>query len=86
MSQILESLRMRVENDNESSHKKIDIWEWEWDESFPCESQFRDRYESLAEVCQSHADYRVVRVRRWEDNELGYISHLDVMPWHCTSI
>ena len=50
MSQIFESLRMRVENENESSHKKIESWDWEWDESFPWESQFRDRDESLAEV------------------------------------
>ena len=51
MSQIFESLRMRVENENGSSHKKIESWDWEWDESFPWESQFRDRDESLAEVC-----------------------------------
>ena len=51
MSQIFESLRMRVENENESSHKKIESRDWEWDESFPWESQFRDRDESLAEVC-----------------------------------
>ena len=53
MSQIFESLRMRVENENESSHNKIENWDWEWDESFPWESQFRDRDESLAEVCYS---------------------------------
>ena len=37
---------MRVENENESSHNKIESWEW--DESFPWESQFWDRDESLA--------------------------------------
>ena len=42
---------MRVENENESSHNKIESRDWEWDESFPWESQFRDRDESLAEVC-----------------------------------
>ena len=51
MSQFLESLRMRVETENESSHNKIESRDWEWDESFPWESQFRDRDESLAEVC-----------------------------------
>ena len=51
MSQIFESLRMRVENENESSHNKIESRDWEWDESFPWESQFWDRDESLAEVC-----------------------------------
>ena len=50
MSQIFESLRMRVENENESSHNKIESQDWEWDESFPWESQFWDRDESLAEV------------------------------------
>ena len=51
MPQIFESLRMRVENENESSHNKIESRDWEWDESFPWESQFWDRDESLAEVC-----------------------------------
>ena len=51
MSQIFESLRMRVENENESSHNKIESRDWEWDESFPWESQFWDRDESLVEVC-----------------------------------
>ena len=51
MSQFFESLRMRVETENESSHNKIESRDWEWDESFPWESQFRDRDESLAEVC-----------------------------------
>ena len=51
MSQIFESLRMRVENETESSHNKIESQNWEWDESFPWESQFWDRDESLAEVC-----------------------------------
>ena len=51
MSQFFESLRMRVENENESSHNKIESRDWEWDESFPWESQFRDRDESLAKVC-----------------------------------
>ena len=50
MSQIFESLRMRVENENESSHNKIESRDWEWDESCPWESHFRDRDESLAEV------------------------------------
>ena len=50
MSQIFESLRMSVETENESSHNKIESRDWEWDESFPWESQFRDRDESLAEV------------------------------------
>ena len=50
MSQIFESLRMRVENETESSHNKIESRDWEWDESFPWESQFWDRDESLAEV------------------------------------
>ena len=53
MSQIFESLRMRVENENESSHNKIESWDWEWDENYPWESQFRDRDESLAEVCKA---------------------------------
>ena len=51
MSQIFESLRMRVENENESSHNKIESRDWEWDESFPWESQFWDRDESITEVC-----------------------------------
>ena len=54
MSQIFESLRMRVQNENETSHNKIESrdWDdsWDWDESFPWESQFWDRDESLAEV------------------------------------
>ena len=45
-----ESLRMRVETENESSHNKIESQDWEWDESFPWESQFRDQDESLAEA------------------------------------
>ena len=55
MSQIFESLRMRVENENESSHNKIESRDWEWDESFPWESQFWDRDESLAEVWSTGA-------------------------------
>ena len=50
MSQFFESLRMRVETENESSHNKIDSQDWEWDKSFPWDSQFQDRNESLAEV------------------------------------
>ena len=41
---------LRVENENERSQNKIESWDREWDESFPWESQFRDRDESLAEV------------------------------------
>ena len=48
MSQIFESLRMRVEN--ESSHIKIESRDWEWDENYPWESQFQDRDESLSDV------------------------------------
>ena len=43
---------MRVENENESFYEKIESRDREWDESLPWESQFRDRDESLAEVCQ----------------------------------
>ena len=50
MSQMFESLRMRVENENGSSHNKFGSRDWEWDESVPWESQFWDRDESLAEV------------------------------------
>ena len=50
MSQIFESLRMRVENENESSHNKIESRDWEWEENYPWETQFLDRDESLAEV------------------------------------
>ena len=42
---------MRIENENESFQKKIESWDREWDESFPWESRFRDRDESLAKVC-----------------------------------
>ena len=42
---------LRVENENERSQNKIENWDREWDESFPWESQFWDRDESLAEVC-----------------------------------
>ena len=57
MSQIFESLRMRVENENESSHNKIESRDREWDESFPWESQFWDRDESLAEVCYKSGSF-----------------------------
>ena len=50
-SHIFESLRLRVENENESFYEKIESRDREWDESLPWESQFRDRDESLAEVC-----------------------------------
>ena len=42
---------MRVENENESFHEKNESRDWEWDANFPWESQFRDRDESLTEVC-----------------------------------
>ena len=51
MSQIFESLRMRVENENESFYEIIESRDREWDKSLLWESQFRDRDESLAEVC-----------------------------------
>ena len=41
---------LRVENENESSQRKFESRDREWDESFPWESQFWDRDESLAEV------------------------------------
>ena len=47
-------LRVENENENESSQKKIESRDREWDESFPWESQFWDRDESLAEVCFKH--------------------------------
>ena len=58
MSQFFESLRMRVETENESSHNKIESRDWEWDESFPWESQFQDQDESLAEVCSDDTCYK----------------------------
>ena len=42
---------LRVENENESFPNKIESWDREWDESFPWDSQFWDRDETLAEVC-----------------------------------
>ena len=42
---------LRVENENERTQNKIESWDREWDESFPWESQFWDRDESLTEVC-----------------------------------
>ena len=39
MSQFFESLRMRDETENESSHNEIEGRDWEWEESFPWESR-----------------------------------------------
>ena len=65
MSQIFDSLRMRVENENECSHNKIESQDREWDESSPWESQFRDRDESLAEVWSKYKlGYRVGQTLR----------------------
>ena len=44
-------IRKILRDENESSQDKIESWDREWDESFPWESQFWDRDESLAEVC-----------------------------------
>ena len=53
---------MRVENENETSHNKIESRDWEWDESFPWEYRFRDRDESLAEVWEAAISF-VILVR-----------------------
>ena len=54
---IFESLRMRVEKENESSHNIIESQDREWDERFPRDSWYRDK--SLAYVCHNtHSTFR----------------------------
>ena len=50
---------LRVKND--SSQTKFESRDQEWDESFPWESQFWDREESLAEVCNRKSRFKVVK-------------------------
>ena len=60
MSQFFESLRMRVETENESSQNKIESREWEG--SFPWDYWFRDPNESLR---YTHVQARSIGFRTW---------------------
>ena len=71
---------------NESSHNRSKSRGWEWDESFPWESQFQDRDESLAEVCRTAVALQnclpdTFKIFETEENEVFE------MKWRrCTSV